>query len=92
MSIVRACAALIAQLRPTYWAIENVRGAVRWFRTELGKPTKRCGSYILWGELPLFYCRPITGKEKHSGTNPEKRSEIPLELSFALCRGIENTL
>ena len=47
-----ACLRLIDQIRPRYWVIENVKGAVFWFKPHLGRPRYVCNPYYLWGFFP----------------------------------------
>jgi hypothetical protein len=80
------CLRIIRYLGPRWWVIENVRGAVPYFRPILGEPTKTVGSRILWGNFPLFDTSPKYGKWKLSPTadRAEIRSEIPKGLTRAL--------
>ena len=81
------CYRIVRYLRPRWWVIENVQGAVPYFRLVLGDPVKRVGSRILWGDFPIFDTSPKYGKWKLSPTEdrPAIRSEIPAGLSKALC-------
>lgn len=85
---------IIEKLKPTYWIIENVRGAKPYFYPLLGKPVKKVGSRYLWGNFPIVDCKNKYGKEKLSPSKnrPALRSLIPYELSLAVCRAIENEL
>ena len=42
------------ELRPRFWSIENVRGALPWFEPVLGKPRLRHGPFYFWGNSPAF--------------------------------------
>ena len=88
MRLFLNCYRVIRYLQPRYWVIENVRGAVPYFRLVLGEPVKRVGSRILWGEFPIFDTSPKYGKWKLPPTpdRAEIRSEIPAGISKALCR------
>lgn len=82
---------LIRELAPPYWAIENVRGAVKWFKPLMGLPIKRVGSRYLWGSFPIFDCPHFNGKALVP-PGPDRaaiRAMIPYGLSLALCRSIE---
>ena len=92
MSIVLACKRLIDELNPPFWVIENVRGAVKWFRPYLGDPILRVGPFYLWGKLPPLIPQvvlPRKIKQRYSGKNPELRAKIPYSLSLAICKAIE---
>lgn len=52
MEILEACMDIIDHLNPTWWIIENVRGAVRHFEKPLGPPTQVIGPFYLWGKFP----------------------------------------
>ena len=54
MRLFLNCYRIIRYLNPRYWVIENVRGAIPYFRLVLGEPAKRIGSRILWGEFPIL--------------------------------------
>ena len=98
-----ACDA-IAILNPPYWAIENVRGAARWW----GKPTKRVGRstckanapFLLWGRFPPFDANtPFKGFVRFNKTSPAHHTppaatsaSIPYALSLALCMALERDL
>jgi hypothetical protein len=82
---------LIQALKPKWWVIENVRGAVPYFKPILGNPVRHIGSRYLWGEFPMFDSAPKYGKWKLPKTSDRaaKRSLIPYSLSLALCLSCE---
>lgn len=82
---------IIEEVNPKYWVIENVRGAVPYFKPYLGDYRKRSGSRYLWGEFPIFDCDPGYGKWRlpPSEDRAAVRSLIPAQLSKALCMAIE---
>lgn len=85
MSIVMACKKLIDEIKPRYWVIENVRGAVKWFEPILGKPTYVCNPYYLWGNFPdISHVRVKSKKERLSSTRSAERGLIPYEIGSAL--------
>lgn len=90
LSIVQGCVRIILQSGPRWWALENVRGAVRWLTPLLGAPLYRSGPLRIWGRLPallLPHVRPY--KTKLSGTRPDLRSLIPYEISRAVACAVE---
>ncbi|MDD2329020.1 MAG: DNA cytosine methyltransferase [bacterium] len=91
VSLMLAAMRVIEEVKPRWWIIENVRGAVPFFEPHLGPVRKRSGSRYLWGEFPPFDCEPGFGKEKlpPSRDRPALRSIIPKQLSTALCRAVE---
>ncbi len=93
MSIVMACKGIIDKVRPRYWVIENVKGALKWFYPILGKPTYQCNPYYLWGNFPdISHIRVISHKEKLSSTQEAERAMIPERLSRGLAEAIEISL
>ena len=84
--------AIIDVLKPKWWVIENVRGAIQYFEPFLGKPVKKVGSRYLWGKFPIFDTSPKYGKWKISPSEkrPALRSLIPYSLSLALCLACES--
>jgi len=84
---------IIDDVAPTWWVIENVRGARKYFEPVLGPVVKRSGSRYLWGHFPPFDCAPGYGKWKLPPTKNRAalRSCIPKQLSIALCMAIELT-
>lgn len=98
LDILRACLRIRDELQPTFWSVENVRGAVSWFRPILGEPTLRHGAFFLWGNFPPFLCerqglvKGISGNQskfykKHGKSrNPGARitNRTPVELTRPL--------
>jgi hypothetical protein len=94
MLIVLACKDLIDEIKPRYWVIENVRGAIKWFRPVLGNPYFSCKPYFLWGSFPdISHIRKLPGKRTHNtSANSARRAKIPHKLSMALALAIEQTV
>lgn len=84
------CAAetAIRELRPRWWVIENVRGAVRWH----GHATRTYGPVFLWGRMPLFDVTVKPWKERLSSTQRAERARIPYALSLALATACEREM
>ncbi len=90
MQLVLAAMGVIATVRPTWWAIENVRGAIPWFKPWLGEPVAGMGPVFLWGRLPSLIDAPRRFyKARQSGTRPDLRSRIPFNVSLAVALAIE---
>jgi hypothetical protein len=85
---------IIWWIKPKYWIIENVSGSRPYFYPFLGSPMKKVGSRYLWGNFPICDVKDVYGKWKISPgpDRPALRSLIPKELSFAICKAIENHL
>ena len=96
ITLLKATIRVIHELRPRFWVIENVRGAIPFFHPVLGRYRQRCGSRYLWGNFPRFRCEHVQcfGKERLPPSPLRKalRSRVPYELSLKLCIAIENTL
>ena len=84
MRCVQAVYRLVAEIRPTHWILENVKGAVPW----LGPPAQRFGAVYLWGEFPLVLANDCFWKERLSGTQPALRAKVPYELSDRIAASI----
>lgn len=90
MSILVACIQIIKDVKPYYWVIENVKGAVKWFLPYLGRPAYVCNPYYLWGKFPSIAHVKVAGnKERLSSTKSAERGLIPFKLSNALAEAIE---
>jgi len=93
MELVYATKKIINELKPKFWIVENVRGAVKYFKPLFGDYKQRCGSRYLWGSFPEFECdhSKCYGKWRlpPSGSRKALRSKIPYEISLGLCRAIE---
>lgn len=72
---------LVAELRPARWAIENVRGAWRWWEPLLGPPDLRDLPYYVWGNLPpaVRPQGPYPSKLRYRDVGV--RSEVPAALA-----------
>jgi len=99
MSLLEEAIRIIEILKPRYWVIENVRGAIRDFEPYVGSPRLVVGAFVLWGNFPLFEMPlgwhhskggPGSG-DKHSSDplRANYRALIPFELSEQLRIAIE---
>jgi len=95
MELVDATIDIINMLNPRYWVIENVRGAVKWFESRLGKQRMVINhSIFLWGKFPSFVPGSIDSKYAENGSSrdplrPNKRAMIPFTISDSLRCAIE---
>lgn len=91
LGLVDAFLAVVKELEPRWWVMENVRGLARYWAQ---RPVMRVGSRYLWGNFPLFLFASHSqahGKEK-LGPSPDRariRSKIPRVISEGLCLSIE---
>ena len=91
LALWKAAEQVIAEWQPSWWVMENVRGAQRWH----GKATVHFGSRFLWSNLPAFVQPVWKFRGKHnlcSGTDPlrnAKRGYIPYPISEAVALSVE---
>lgn len=87
MTLYLAIKDVIGQLAPKYWAIENVRGAQKFW----GRATLHCGPVYIWTNiegLPWF-TRLQPFKTMFSSREPYYRAETPLKVSELMCTAVE---
>lgn len=93
LALMLAARRVIADCGPTWWVIENVRGAVKWFAPHLGPVRCQVGQAFLWGRFPdLGRVRVRPHKERLSSRRRAERAMIPYPISLALARACESTL
>lgn len=74
-------------LRPRFWIMENVRGAIPF----LGVPAQKIGPWCLWGYFPhvdVTY-RAQVHRKKDVDHTAQARAAIPWEVSRAVLRTVE---
>lgn len=70
--LVREAVRLVTECRPTWWALENVRGAVRYISAELGsEPSLKSRPWYVWGRFPPFLL-PRSDRFYKGTIKPEK--------------------
>lgn len=79
---------VIAELRPAWWCIENVRGAWKWWKPILGDPDFKANPYYLWGKLPDDFRAPAKYASKLKYRDPGRRAHIPAALAGELGRSV----
>jgi hypothetical protein len=85
MELVEAARRIIREVKPTWWVIENVRGAVPY----IGEPRQRAGAFMLWGNFPDLGV--VDGfKNIDHVRSPAKRAIIPHAISDRLLYAITN--
>ena len=92
MSLLEAALRIIEIVKPKYWVIENVVGAIRYFEEYLGEPRQIIGPYVLWGNFPLLEVDKTklaskSSKDVHS-SNP-LRSNYKAKVDFAISRSLK---
>lgn len=96
--IVEACKKIIDDLKPQFWIIENVSGAVPYISAAIGQELRhRIGAWYFWGNFPLFgpqYEGTPNKNWKYTETLPHReqaaiRSKVPYMISAGLKEAIE---
>ena len=86
LSLVERVDQLVAQIRPRWWVLENVRGAQRW----IGRARLHYGPVYLWGDFPMMPQLDVRPwKTRLSSTQDALRAKIPWAISEALADAIE---
>jgi hypothetical protein len=96
MSILNTCMEIIGVFNPAWWAVENVAGAIKYFKPVIGNFKQKVGPFFLWGNIPHLHLAGF----KHSkatgdswSTDPlraNKRALIPFEVSFELFQALRD--
>ena len=89
MSIVNACFALVKELKPGLFILENVRGA----QSYIGRAPLHRGSRYLWGDVALV---PPTqrGRKKEAWSSDQamERARIPFGLAYGIAMAAKGGL
>ncbi len=88
MSLVEAFRRIVHELKPRWWILENVKGAVPY----LGRPQFISNPIYLWGRFPPVHCKVGSWKMSQSGCQKEHRAKIPYNLSLAIATACESAL
>jgi len=94
LELVEHAIRIIQTLKPRFWSIENVKGSIKFLRPLLGEPRLIVGSWVYWGNFPLF--DPSTLKiptkasqdRRWSPLRSNYRAHIPLCVSQAFLASI----
>lgn len=91
VSILDACARLVASWRPPWWALETVRGGGPWFRPRFGEPVAHVGrSFYLYGALPpLPRLRMERFKRSRSSGAQVARASYPAGMVDAVAESVD---
>lgn len=92
MSIVEACYDIIQYAEPSFWALENVVGALSHFKPLLGRHSHKIGPFYLWGNFPTLGLVKIDHKKDSIAGNSymgaNRRAVVPFALSEAMMMAI----
>jgi site-specific DNA-cytosine methylase len=108
LDLVKAALAVIERLRPRYWLLENVRGAIPWIDPLLGKWRYHLGAAFLWGTLPNVRTTHVAAHKgsgnarryrqlREAGADPQHRSprlrsKIPPQTSVIVADALADAL
>ena len=85
-TIYQAVRAIIDQLVPTYWVIENVRGAIKYW----GKWDYHFGPVYLWTNIPILSPVEVEPwKSRLSSKQRAERARIPYSISLTVAEAVE---
>jgi len=87
LELVVAALEAVRRLRPRFWIVENVRGAIRF----LGIPVQKIGPWCLWGYFPPIRVRwsMQTYRKWAAGRSAVARARVPYDVSAAVCEAVE---
>lgn len=96
LDILLACLRIKDALKPRFWSVENVRGAVPWFTKVMGAPTFANGPYVFWGEFPGFLLEKDRHRKgfggikwaKDKARDPWIRSLVPSSIAYPMADAI----
>lgn len=87
LELVFRCLDLVADLRPRFWCLENVVGAIPY----LGIPAQKVGPFCLWGYFPTVHVtyRAHTHRKMAQGRSAVDRSRLPASFSVELANALD---
>ena len=92
MALVMACKRIIEQVKPRYWVIENVRGAIKYLEPIFGRPRASFGPFFLWGVFPLagaYGLADFRKKESWGSDQQAERAKVPAIVGRMIMDGIK---
>ena len=98
LGLVKQTITTIQNIKPKYWVIENVKGAIEEFNDIIGQHwSQRIGAFYLWGNFPMlaFQDRSDTEHKKLDAKGsrllrPNYRALVPYPVSMALLNSFEH--
>jgi site-specific DNA-cytosine methylase len=91
-ALVRSALRIIGECDPSWWVLENVKGAVKWLAPFMGAHRASYGPFFLWGQFPEFAATVEPFKEKLSSARRAERACVPRALSESLAVACESSL
>jgi hypothetical protein len=95
ITLVKHCRRIIEETKPYYWVVENVLGAVNYFKPILGNYRCHFGPFYLWGNFPVPHntgLKNFKKKESYSSIQKDERAKIPIEVGNSIAKMIESTI
>lgn len=95
MTLLEAAIDIIERVQPKYWCIENVVGAIRYFKPILGEPRQIIGPYVLWGNFPMITVNEsdiIPKSLKDSNSRDPLRSNKKAKVDFAISSAFKEAI
>ena len=91
MSIFLACKRIIDCSDSKYWVIENVKGAIKYFKPHISKPRASFGPFFLWGWFPISGPQGLQYKKKESYSSSQRaeRAKVPSIIGETLLSSIQ---
>jgi hypothetical protein len=96
LDLVYAIQDLLYRVRPRYFVVENVRGAIPYFDDIFGPYSQRIESFYLWGRFPALWMEPSFSHSKYENDTwsddplrANKRGYVPIEISRAVLKSVE---
>ena len=80
LSIVEGCYRIRAEARPSFFILENVRGAQKF----IGRANLHRAGRYLWGDTVLVPKVTARQKQSYSSKQSDLRSEVPFDLVYSL--------
>ena len=82
MSLLEEAIRIIEILKPRFYVIENVVGAIPDFEPYLGSPRLRIGAFVFWGNFPMFEMPEGFHHTKGGKGSGDKHSSDPLRSNY----------
>jgi len=92
LTLLLSCIRLVKEIKPKYWVLENVKGAIKWFKPFLGNYRLCVSPFYFWGFFPdigKVNKKGWINKSSLSSNNDKLRGSIPYTLSRAFGKAVE---
>jgi len=82
LTLVLEAIRIIKQLKPRYWSIENVKGAIKYLKPFLVEPQLIVGAWVYWGTSLCSIRQRLNFLRKHRKTVGGRRCGRIIVLTF----------